>query len=276
MTHDARPDLEMGAVVLAGGRSSRMGRSKALLDWHGSTTLRRITGILQRVASPVVVVHAEGQTLPALPGAELVVDASPGRGPLEGMAAGMRALRGRCRCVYVSGTDVPLLHPQLVLSLARALDTHQAVTPLDGGRVHPLATVYRIEMLSRIEALLARDDLRVTPLLEGPHVLRLEIGDLPWAASLRNLNTPKEYAQAIAEAEPEIIIEAADDAALDLLGSSRRIVRAATLGRAVAAAPGLSLTLNGEPLCADPTTPLVAGDVITVTSSRRAGDRAAS
>ena len=48
----------VGAMVLAGGRSTRMGAPKALLDWHGGTLVRRVSGILQRVADPVVVVHA--------------------------------------------------------------------------------------------------------------------------------------------------------------------------------------------------------------------------
>ena len=108
----------LGAIVLAGGRSSRMGAPKALLDWHGGTLVRRVTGILQRIADPVVVVHADGQELPPLVGVERVVDRAPDRGPLEGIAAGLRAVAGRCPAVFVSGTDLPFLHPDLVLALA--------------------------------------------------------------------------------------------------------------------------------------------------------------
>ena len=55
-------------IVLAGGRSSRMGTPKADLEWHGSTLLRRVTGIVARGAGgPIVVVRAPGQQLPALP-----------------------------------------------------------------------------------------------------------------------------------------------------------------------------------------------------------------
>ena len=67
-THDGSGAPRLGAIVLAGGRSSRMGAPKALLDWHGGTLVRRVTGILQRIADPVVVVHADGQELPTLPG----------------------------------------------------------------------------------------------------------------------------------------------------------------------------------------------------------------
>jgi molybdopterin-guanine dinucleotide biosynthesis protein A len=107
-----------------------MGVPKALLDWHGGTLVRRITGILQRVADPVVVVHAEGQGLPPLVGVERVVDREPDRGPLEGIAAGLRAVAGRCPAVFVSSIDLPLLHPDLVLALATRRGEHGAAVPV--------------------------------------------------------------------------------------------------------------------------------------------------
>src|SRR5690349_10632323 len=108
--------LDSAAIVLAGGRSSRMGTPKAALDWHGSTLLRRVTGIVDRaVAGPVVVVSAPGQTLPELhPSVEVVEDAREGRGPLQGLAAGLAAIDDRAEAAYVSSTDVPLLHPAFV------------------------------------------------------------------------------------------------------------------------------------------------------------------
>ncbi|HEV7884154.1 MAG TPA: NTP transferase domain-containing protein, partial [Solirubrobacteraceae bacterium] len=81
------------AVVLAGGRSTRMGTPKPALDWHGSTLVRRAAAIVARaVDGPVVVVRAADQELPALPAAvEVADDAREGRGPLEGLAAGLAA-----------------------------------------------------------------------------------------------------------------------------------------------------------------------------------------
>ncbi len=62
--------MTSGGVVLAGGRSSRMGAPKAALEWHGSTLLRRTVAIVARATGgPVVVVRANGQDLPGLPGA---------------------------------------------------------------------------------------------------------------------------------------------------------------------------------------------------------------
>ena len=67
--------LGSAGVVLAGGRSSRMGTPKAALEWHGSTLLRRTVGILARATGgPVVVVRARGQELPELPRDVDVID----------------------------------------------------------------------------------------------------------------------------------------------------------------------------------------------------------
>ncbi|HEV2753369.1 MAG TPA: NTP transferase domain-containing protein, partial [Solirubrobacteraceae bacterium] len=67
----------IAGIVLAGGRSTRMGAAKAALEWHGSTLLRRVAGLVARgVDGPVVVVRAPGQALPALPATiELADDA---------------------------------------------------------------------------------------------------------------------------------------------------------------------------------------------------------
>src|SRR3984957_1365506 len=94
------------AIILAGGRSSRMGSPKAGLDWHGSTLVRRVSGIAARsVDGPVVVVRAPGQQLPDLgPGVEVATDAREGRGPMQGIAAGLAVIADRAPVAYISST----------------------------------------------------------------------------------------------------------------------------------------------------------------------------
>src|SRR5579872_941125 len=98
------PMAQTAAIVLAGGRSSRMGSPKAALGWHGSTLLRRVTGIVGRAVSPgpVIVVSAPGQELPTLAGnVEVVADECEGRGPVQGIAAGLAAVGDRAPIAYV-------------------------------------------------------------------------------------------------------------------------------------------------------------------------------
>jgi molybdopterin-guanine dinucleotide biosynthesis protein A len=112
-----------GGVVLAGGRSSRMGTAKAGLEWHGSTLLFRATAVLARaVAGPVVVVAAPRQDLPDLPaGVAVVEDPVEGLGPVQGLAAGLAALAERVDAAFVCATDLPFLHPAFVRRVLREL-----------------------------------------------------------------------------------------------------------------------------------------------------------
>jgi molybdenum cofactor guanylyltransferase len=260
MTMQAPPRL--AAMVLAGGRSTRMGSPKALLDWHGGTLVRRVSGILQRVADPVVVVHAARQQLPPLPGVERVVDRAPDRGPLEGIAAGLRAVAGRCPAVFVSGTDLPFLHPDLVLALATARREHDVAVPVADGHVHHLCAVYGSHLLPAVERQLAESRLRVGLLLERIDVLRLDAAVLPHPESLRNLNTDDSYRQALAEPQPWVTLRG---------GFGEGSVRAATLAEATRLAPALgielsgrALRLNGTAIDRDPAMPLVEGDVLEI------------
>ena len=111
-------------IVLAGGRSSRMGTPKAALEWHGSTLLRRTVGIVSRATGgPVLVVRAPGQVLPELPPeTDVVDDPTEGLGPVQGLAAGLAAAAGRAAVAFACSTDLPFLHPAFVRRVLRAAE----------------------------------------------------------------------------------------------------------------------------------------------------------
>jgi molybdopterin-guanine dinucleotide biosynthesis protein A len=100
--------LHVDGVVLCGGQSSRMGRPKAWLPFGDEWMLPRVVRLLGEAAAPLVVVAAPGQDVPPLPsGVTLVRDPEQGRGPLQGLVAGLAALRGRADAAYLSSCDVP-------------------------------------------------------------------------------------------------------------------------------------------------------------------------
>jgi molybdenum cofactor guanylyltransferase len=248
-----------------------MGTSKAVLEWHGSTLLRQVAGLVARgVSGPVVVVRAPGEPLVPLPSwVQVVDDEQEGRGPLQGIAAGLAALDG-CMAVYVSSSDCPFLHPVFVERLFRALDDeHDAVLPYAHGHPQPLAAVYRPSLLPDIEALLATEHAGPALLLESARSVvlgeRALLDDAALAAadpdlrSLINLNEPEDYRAARAEPAPVVAVR-------ERGSSSGRSVAAATLTAACAAvgiALGVTVTVNGAPLTpADPYFPLVSGDLI--------------
>ncbi len=198
----------IAGIVLAGGRSERMGRPKATLDWHGRTLVEHVVEIITAsVEGPVIVVCAPGQKLPAIAGVEIAIDAAEGRGPLEGIAAGFRALTGRAEAAFVSSTDVPFLQVSFVRRIVTELDRSiDAVLPTAGGRVYPLSGVYRVSVLPEAEALLAAGRFRASLLAERVRTRYLDAAELladpelansdPELRSLVDVNDPAAYRQA--------------------------------------------------------------------------------
>ena len=188
------PTAGWAGVVLAGGRSSRMGTPKSALEWHGSTLLRRTVGIVARATGgPVVVVRASGQELPSLPpGIVVVDDPRDGKGPVQGIAAGLAALAelggpgglgglggpggpggpggvggvggvgGQAHTAFVSATDLPFLHPAFIRCVLGALTEGGAdvALPVAGGYRQPLAAGYRVSLAEKAEQLVSAGRLR--------------------------------------------------------------------------------------------------------------------
>ncbi len=265
-----------------------MGSAKAALEWHGSTLLRRVTGIVARaVDGPVIVVRAGGQPLPELdPAVEVVDDTREGRGPLQGLAGGLRAIGDRASVAYLSSTDVPLLHPAFVARIIGALgDDEDVVLPEVGGHRQPLAAAYRTSLLSVVEELIAEDRLKPAFVFDRCRVLRLDEPALledpalarldPWLSSIKNLNEPADYREARALPPPEVEVERFGTLA-PKTGPRRETVRACTLG-AAAVAVGLRLdehmvaALNGDQISHDPQLPLAAGDALAFLAADAGG-----
>jgi molybdenum cofactor guanylyltransferase len=278
-------------VVLAGGRSSRMGAPKAALEWHGSTLLRRTVGILARATSgPVVVVRASGQELPELPrGTEVVEDPRDGRGPVQGIAAGLAALGGRAEAAFVCSTDMPFLHPAFVRRVLRVLDEREGtdvVLPIARGYPQPLAAAYRVCLAEAAERLVKEDRLRPAFLFEECAVARLDDGALkedpvlaaldPDLDSVLNVNTPADYQQARARPEPEVTVRLFGTLAKGESTGGPLALRSATVG-AAARAVGLTFdrhvtaALNGDQITRDGTAPLATGDMVYFMSADAGG-----
>lgn len=195
---------QWAGIVLAGGRSTRMGTSKALLPFGPETMLQRVVRILGAVVHPIVIVAAADQPLPPLPpDIILTSDEREGRGPLEGLRAGLKALPAGVDAAYVTSCDVPLLVPGFVQEMLRLAEGHDVAVMEIDGFPHPLSAVYRPAVLPHIEDLLAHDRLRPVFLYDRVATRRVHPGEItsdPALLTLRNLNTPDDYRQALADA----------------------------------------------------------------------------
>src|SRR5580693_8085188 len=264
---------DTASIVLAGGRSSRMGTPKAALEWHGSTLLRRTVGIVARVADgPVVVVRAPGQSLPELPSAvEVVDDPREGLGPVQGLAAGLAAVAGRAEIAFVCSTDLPFLHPAFARRVLRAAaEGPDVALPVARGYPQPLAAAYRTALAPVAERLVREQRLRPAFLFDEVVVAGLD----PDLDSLLNVNEPADYEAARARPAPEVTIQRFGALADGHRGPQP--VRAATVAGAAAAA-GLALdghvvtALNGDQITRDGELPLARGDTVFFLSADAGG-----
>jgi molybdopterin-guanine dinucleotide biosynthesis protein A len=201
-----RPKIStVGGIILAGGKSSRMGLPKATLPFGPELMLQRVVRLLSTVVRPIIVVAAPNQELPSLPDHVFIArDEHEARGPLEGLSAGLSAIRPHAEAAYATSCDVPLLQPAFVQAMIDRLGDADIAVPIEEEFSHTLAAVYRASVLPRIQELLAADQLRPAFLFDRVKTRRINIEELrafdPQLATLQNLNRPEDYLLALGEA----------------------------------------------------------------------------
>lgn len=200
---NSRSATRWGAIVLCGGESKRMGVDKATLPFGTELLVQRAVRQLHEFLEPVAVVAATNQTLPSLAESTLLArDRRPGQGPLEGLLAGMKVIADRADAVFVTSCDAPFLEPAFVRYLFDVLGDHDVAVPVEDGRFHPLAAVYRTSLIERIEHLLAQDCRRLRAVFDASRTLTVPVEQIarvaPELRTLLNLNCPEDYLDALA------------------------------------------------------------------------------
>ncbi|MBJ7338935.1 MAG: molybdenum cofactor guanylyltransferase [Mycolicibacterium sp.] len=178
----------LAAIVLAGGASRRMGRDKATLTFAGHTFVEQAVTTLKARCSPVFVVAAPGQPLPTLD-AEVLRDDIRGVGPLLATARGLRAAADAgVERAFLCAVDMPYLTVDLIEELVGPSVRLGAdvVLPWD-GRDHYLAGVYRTDLASRAEELVASGERSMRVLVNSVDTQRVV---MPEQRSLTNVNAP--------------------------------------------------------------------------------------
>lgn len=196
--------MQLGGLILAGGRSRRMGRPKESLPIANTNMLDWQCRTLLTCTKPVVTVGRDrGQALPPIPPeVDVTVDELPGEGPLAAIVAGLRRLHdhhgfGDHDAAMTVGCDQPFLTADTVRWLHGLLGDADVLMPQANHKLQPLTAIYRLTCLAPAERLLASGARRpreiataVKSRIVTEHELRQHDPELRF---LRNLNSPDDY-----------------------------------------------------------------------------------
>jgi len=188
----------VSGIILAGGRSRRMGgRNKALFRVGGTRIIQRVVATMTRVFSRVLLVTNNPDEFAFL-GLPMVPDIKPGVGSLGGLYTGLY----HCPTEYgfLVACDMPFLQEGIIRHLTGLIDGHDVVVPRVGAHLEPLHAVYSRRCIPHIEALLHENELAIIAFF--PHVSLREVDERelrrldPTLTFLMNLNTPEDLRKA--------------------------------------------------------------------------------
>ncbi len=186
----------MWALILAGGVSRRMGRSKQDLPFGAGTLLERTVAVAREFAEEVVLVGDDAAA--SRLGLRAAQDWQAGAGPLSGLAGGLAVCPEGQHALLAS--DLPFLTGDLLRRMERLAGQAEAVVPVVEGRRHPLCALYRTDCLQPARACLSQNRRRMDDLLdrvEFQEVTPEQVQPLDLVRSVMNVNTPEQYQQAL-------------------------------------------------------------------------------
>ncbi len=189
------------AIVLAGGRSLRMGSDKATLSWRGVTMLEWTVDQLVGGFGDLAVVAGANQDMAglALSAIKRVVrDTEPFEGPVKALRLGLATVHAGV--AFVCACDLPFLNAALAVALCEMTAGNDAAIPMVGGRLQVLHAAYRKSCLPALDAMVNRGERALHKVASAPNSRIISEDELrrydPELLSFFNVNTPEDYARA--------------------------------------------------------------------------------
>lgn len=188
--------MNVTAIILAGGKSTRYGEDKTLLEWDGGLLMSHLVHKLQALCDEILIISNATCKFNIL-GTRELKDIYPGCGPLGGIHAGLDASTNPLTLVVAC--DMPLISIEFAEHLLRCVDGFDIVVPREEKRVHPLFGIYARRVLPVAERILKGQSYSVLRLLDETHTRYIDRPD--WPQSLRhdlilaNINKKEDYVQ---------------------------------------------------------------------------------
>ena len=200
--------LKASGIILAGGRSRRLGRAKALEPFQGEPMIRRVISRLSQVTGDLVFVVNDQEQASALPITpdnvslpyKTAVDLYPDGGSLGGIFTGLSAADSQW--AFVVACDMPFLNVDLMNQMLSLRDNNDAVVPRTDGYPEPTHALYNKTCLPRMEKRLQNNDLKIARFFDEVtmcFIEEAEVRDIDKdLVSFFNVNTQDDLDRALA------------------------------------------------------------------------------
>ena len=176
---------DVAAVILAGGKSSRMGRDKAFLDYHGKTFIQQIIDEVEQLKLPIYI-SGDIEKLDQFE-FPVIKDEVPNQGPVVALASSFSKLKAKA--VLVVSCDVPDIKAMELKRLLEENDEQIDVTMFaTNGKEMPLVALYNQSSFDAFQAALAKGERRLFNVIK-----QLKTKVLTYNGVLRNVNTPNDF-----------------------------------------------------------------------------------
>ncbi|MBK9992311.1 MAG: molybdenum cofactor guanylyltransferase [Verrucomicrobia bacterium] len=187
-------EIAFTGVVLAGGRSTRMGRDKALLTLEdGRTLLERAVAVLREFDATEILVSTGSDKTYGMPGTRELADVRADCGPLGGLHACLSVAKEQL-CLVLA-VDLPAMAPSYLRGLLSRTQARRGVVPVIDGSAEPLVAVYSKEALAEVQRALETGDYSLQKLIRRLEqaglvdLVPVEPGERPLFA---NWNSPED------------------------------------------------------------------------------------
>lgn len=189
--------MDLCAVVLCGGKSTRMGTNKSLLELNNRPVIEHIIKEFRKITDRIIIITNDKETYQNL-NVPLYSDRFKEAGPLAGIESAMYHVAAD---QYIfAACDMPFINKDVYEYLLQSSDAYEAVVPKYNGRLHPLASIYKRTSLPIIQQKLEHGDYRVRSFYDDIQINYVsDFSNLDEDLLQRhffNMNHPEEYEKA--------------------------------------------------------------------------------
>ena len=183
----------MTGIILAGGKSRRMGENKAFIDVGGVPLFERVYRVFKEIFTEIIVVANDAGLFEGYE-ARLQKDILLNKGPLGGLYTGL--FYSSNYHAFCTACDMPFLNPRLIKYMVEERGEYDVIVPKTPDGLHPLHAIYSKKCLSPMRQLLDRDDLRIVNFFHRVRVRYIDETEIrkvdPHMRSFINVNTEEE------------------------------------------------------------------------------------